>query len=177
MKKLYLFDVDGTLTKFYETLLLPNVIKWLGNNKPEGIALVSNQGGVGLQHWMEAGGFGDPTNYPSVQDVEDRMNDICKSITRTYGKDFRVEWFAAYRYKSKKSGKWSPIPEGELDSPEWSEDWRKPNDGMLKAALSSFGVSPNNAVMVGDSEEDMLAARSAGIEFHWRDDFFGVELI
>lgn len=40
---------------------------------------------------------------------------------------------------------------------------RKPNPGMLLDALRDFGVDPTSAVMVGDSERDVEAARRAGI--------------
>ncbi len=41
---------------------------------------------------------------------------------------------------------------------------RKPNPGMLLAALSDFGVAPEDAIMIGDKESDMEAARRAGVE-------------
>ncbi len=39
----------------------------------------------------------------------------------------------------------------------------KPDPDMLHAALDHFGVSPEQAVMVGDGPPDVQAARSAGI--------------
>jgi D-glycero-D-manno-heptose 1,7-bisphosphate phosphatase len=40
---------------------------------------------------------------------------------------------------------------------------RKPNPGMLLKALADFGVAPGDAIMVGDKESDMEAARRAGV--------------
>ncbi len=39
----------------------------------------------------------------------------------------------------------------------------KPHPAMLLAALAETGVSPDNAVMIGDTEFDMSMARAAGI--------------
>jgi D-glycero-D-manno-heptose 1,7-bisphosphate phosphatase len=40
---------------------------------------------------------------------------------------------------------------------------RKPNPGMLLKALADFAVSPSDAIMIGDKESDMEAARRAGV--------------
>lgn len=40
---------------------------------------------------------------------------------------------------------------------------RKPNPGMLLKALAEFGVAPSDAIMIGDKESDMEAARRAGV--------------
>jgi D-glycero-D-manno-heptose 1,7-bisphosphate phosphatase len=39
---------------------------------------------------------------------------------------------------------------------------RKPAPGMLREAMQQFGVSPQEAVMVGDDLRDLQAARAAG---------------
>ncbi len=41
---------------------------------------------------------------------------------------------------------------------------RKPRPGLLNAVLSRSGLSRENAVMIGDRESDLLAARAAGIQ-------------
>lgn len=43
---------------------------------------------------------------------------------------------------------------------------RKPNPGMLLKALTDFAVSPSDAIMIGDKESDMEAARRAGVAGH-----------
>ena len=40
---------------------------------------------------------------------------------------------------------------------------RKPHGGHLAAVLEGLGVTPERAVMVGDSENDVLAARASGL--------------
>jgi len=40
---------------------------------------------------------------------------------------------------------------------------RKPNPGMFLEAFAEHGIDPSASIMLGDSERDMLAARSAGI--------------
>ncbi|MDO9474398.1 MAG: HAD family hydrolase [Caulobacter sp.] len=40
---------------------------------------------------------------------------------------------------------------------------RKPNPGMLLKALADFAVPPSHAIMIGDKESDMEAARRAGV--------------
>jgi D-glycero-D-manno-heptose 1,7-bisphosphate phosphatase len=47
---------------------------------------------------------------------------------------------------------------------------RKPNPGMLLKALADFAVAPSDAIMIGDKESDMEAARRAGVAgFLYRD--------
>lgn len=47
---------------------------------------------------------------------------------------------------------------------------RKPNPGMLLAALADFGIDPRDAIMIGDKSSDMEAARRAGVAgFLYRD--------
>ncbi|WP_269715398.1 HAD family hydrolase [Caulobacter sp. NIBR2454] len=43
---------------------------------------------------------------------------------------------------------------------------RKPNPGMLLSALRDFGLNAEEAVMIGDRESDMEAARRAGMVGH-----------
>jgi phosphoglycolate phosphatase len=40
---------------------------------------------------------------------------------------------------------------------------RKPDPGHIKALLEEMGVAPREAVMIGDSSNDLLAARGAGL--------------
>ena len=49
--------------------------------------------------------------------------------------------------------------------PDLIEQFRKPNPGMIFAALRAFAEKPTDILMVGDREEDKLAAKNAGINF------------
>jgi phosphoglycolate phosphatase len=40
---------------------------------------------------------------------------------------------------------------------------RKPDPGHLRATLAAAGATPEQAVMIGDHANDMLAARGAGV--------------
>lgn len=40
---------------------------------------------------------------------------------------------------------------------------RKPQPGLLRQALQDFGIDPKDALMVGDSDRDMLAAQHVGV--------------
>jgi D-glycero-D-manno-heptose 1,7-bisphosphate phosphatase len=48
---------------------------------------------------------------------------------------------------------------------EFLGQFRKPNPGMIFAALRAFAKEPTDILMVGDREEDKLAAKNAGINF------------
>ena len=48
---------------------------------------------------------------------------------------------------------------------EFLGQFRKPNCGMISASLKSFDKDPIDILMVGDREEDKLAAKNAGINF------------
>ncbi len=42
-------------------------------------------------------------------------------------------------------------------------DWRKPGPGMLLDLIRAWELDPTQAIMIGDSESDMLAAAAAGV--------------
>jgi D-glycero-D-manno-heptose 1,7-bisphosphate phosphatase len=50
---------------------------------------------------------------------------------------------------------------------------RKPAPGMLLRILRRSGVSADQTLFVGDAEEDLEAARRAGVDFRWAWEFFG----
>jgi D-glycero-D-manno-heptose 1,7-bisphosphate phosphatase len=41
---------------------------------------------------------------------------------------------------------------------------RKPEPGMVRAAMDRFGLDPSRTALVGDSVDDVLAARRAGVQ-------------
>lgn len=180
MAKFYIFDIDGTLCERDDTALMPGRAERLRSIVESGgrIALATNQGGVGLRHWMESGGFGEPENYPTANQVEGRVKRIFDVILDEVGQ--AVSYAIAYRYVAK-SGNVSPFPDGEslyIPHPQgyihysWREDWRKPNGGMLTWLMDRDGYSKADTVMIGDRDEDRGAALSAGVDFVHADDFF-----
>jgi HAD superfamily hydrolase (TIGR01662 family) len=52
---------------------------------------------------------------------------------------------------------------------------KKPQPGMLLELMREFGIPPETAIFVGDSESDRLAAEAAGVQFEWAADFFRKE--
>jgi len=166
---LYIFDVDGTIAERDTTELLPGVAEWFARNQTA-VSLATNQGGVGLRHWMETGGFGgaDRYKYPPAEEVKDRLYKIAHKLSVSI-----ESVYVSFAYQSKRSGEWSPAM-NDIDGDPlewWAPEWRKPNPGMLLAAMEYENTT--NAVMVGDSDEDEAAARAAGIDFIHADDFFG----
>lgn len=168
--KLIIFDLDGTLADRESDQLYPHVKAFFTENATKyQFAVATNQGGVGLRCWMMADGFGEPDKYPSRDDIENRIYNIDQ---RELPHDCILAWYVCYAYQSKKSGKWAPSPIGsELESM-WQPSWRKPAPGMLEAAMKDALVYPQETLMVGDSDEDRLAAEAAHCDFQWADNFF-----
>lgn len=44
---------------------------------------------------------------------------------------------------------------------------RKPGPGMLLAAMHDFDARPDDCVMYGDKDSDLIAAEAAGVRFEW----------
>lgn len=173
---LYIFDLDGTLTEFTETDLYPDVIDWFEENKPEQVAIATNQGGVGLRYWMEPrpkdnyDGFGDNwERLPTMESVYSRLITVQIEIEKITG--YKPQYFASFRYLSSNNN-WSPIPDKFAGSPTWSASWRKPNPGMLLAAARKFKVPLGDCLMIGDDIVDKDAAANAGMSFQYAVDFF-----
>jgi hypothetical protein len=171
---------------------MPGVREWITRLDPADneIALVTNQGGVGLRYWMESGGFGDPSKYPTEQEVMERLNIIRKALIA--GTQFRCPIHVCFRYLSQK-GNWSPTPfdpssaeiaafadndhdpqqmivdESSLPA-RWRKSHRKPEPGMLHDAI--FDFRPSRVVMVGNSEDDRKAAEAANAEYIDGDELF-----
>lgn len=174
MNKVWLFDVDRTLTfGIGDAQLAKTAVVWLQKHKPQRVALCSNQGGVGLRYWMESGGFGDPAKYPTETAVRERMAKLAGQIQQITGGEARV--YLAFSYLSQK-GNWSPVPEGQEDNPEWSQEWRKPNPGMLLQAAKDFGVDTSECTFVGDMDTDKAAAEAAGMAFEDADTLMAINI-
>ena len=172
-------DIDGTIVESNKsTELLPNVklfFQKLATEFPKmKIALVTNQGAVGLRYWMEIGRFGDPTTLPTQAEVETRINAIVQNIREIWPGELHV--FMAFRYQSKNSQKWGPSIK-RIDDQRWNQDWRKPGPGMIRAAIKAAKVSPfelGKILMVGDMDSDELAAKNAGVRFRKAPHFFNM---
>ena len=180
--KLVCLDVDGTIVENNTSSdLLPEareLLKSLDSHNVR-IALVTNQGAVGLRHWMQTNSFGDPSSLPSQDDVEKRIEKIVSHIKEVYTRDFQV--LMAFRYQSKgdassgKAPRWGPVPFNCKTDPRWQQDWRKPGPGMINAAMKKAGISMferNKVLMIGDMDADEGAAKAAGVKFKRVPEFF-----
>lgn len=164
--RLLLFDVDGTIAARDEATLLPAAAEFfriLAQQRASGleipqVALVTNQGGPAVRHWMEDGGFGEPAKYPTLEQVKTRLDGLVAQIP------LDVRLYAAYAYQSSK-GNWAPVPMRHAGDPAWSRSWRKPNPGMIYQALDDSHVDGRAAMMIGDADTDEQAAVAAGIQF------------
>lgn len=171
-------DIDGTIVESNtSSVLLPGAAAFFASLDPAKVkvALVTNQGGVGLKHWMTVAGFGDPSSYPSQSEVEGRIQIITEKIKSIFPGHLNV--FMAFRYQSKGNGRWGPVPFNSKDDPKWSQEWRKPNPGMIHAAMKWAGIGPfdkklSKVLMVGDMDTDEAAAKAAGVGFKRAPDFF-----
>lgn len=170
--KLIIFDVDGTLADRDTNELLPGVYEWFekhgGDHK---LAIATNQGGVGLRHWMETDKFGQPDKYPSEREARVHIARVLSKLPESIRDDIHA--LACFAYQSRKSGKWSPIPDGRFFDYEWNEENRKPAPGMLNLAMAQAEAKPHETIMVGDRDEDRQAAEAAGCHFQDADWFFG----
>lgn len=169
--KLILFDLDRTLADFDSSELFLDAKEWFERNPDQRWVLCSNQGGVGLRHWMETGGWGKPEKYPTLADVETRLGKLFPHIAPAdYGSHLLI--CTAYQANN---GSWAPTPYWGQGYAMWNHNWRKPAPGMLLHAMSICGVKPAETLMVGDSNEDQDAADYAECNFRWAWEFFGRE--
>lgn len=189
---LVLFDVDGTLVEPFTAELLPGVLEFFKGPLAQlkKVAFVSNQGGVGLRHWMETGEFGNPAHLPTEHDALTRLQTIADRLAvyvpgnqyaDLHGTPQRgIPVFAAFAYQAK-SKAWSPTPPGKEAgqliirgdvTASYAEMWRKPEPGMLDVAIATFRTTPDRVLVVGDLETDQAAATAAGCRFSDADAFF-----
>lgn len=163
---LLIFDVDGTIAPRYEPQLYPQAAEFFqlwgaaraDDRSVPAIALATNQGGPAMRYWMESEGFGDPSSYPTLAQVQARLNIVVAQIPPP------ARLYVAYAYQSSK-GVWSPTPPEWAGDPAWSRQWRKPNPGMLLQAAKDHGVGETAVLMIGDTRDDEGAAIAAGVGF------------
>jgi HAD superfamily hydrolase (TIGR01662 family) len=173
MKKLYIFDLDGTLVEKFGSQPLPNVKIYLEHLVIDGqkLAIASNQAGL---TWRILTG---DQKYPDVVSMARRFERITQEIPSLAN----VPWFVsvaddrvrlpAMDYVNLAADLAKACPALNLivrSDPEW----RKPQPGMLLSALQYFQIEADDALYIGDYETDAEAAKSAGLPFCWADAFF-----
>ena len=171
-KELIILDVDGTLVADYNsTTLIRDVMIVLiylyGVNPNLRLALATNQGGPACREVF------NNSKYPTVDDVEQRLQVIVDQMLDLIGID-RIPIYVAWAYRLNNDQ--VVVPKEKLFSEEAKISWRKPNGQMLTTALIEAYIPPEGAVMVGDRNDDRLAAEVAGVDFLDVNDLIALKL-
>ena len=164
--KLIILDADGTLIDRDTGKFLPGVERWLAainhpgcRNRPA-LAIATNQGGPACHD----AGWDFSDQFPALAEVRRRYESLAAKI--------EARLYLSLVYRTKDGALLRPISIS-ADDPAACEDWRKPNPGMLLAAMAEAGVEPSDTLMIGDRPEDQKAAEAAGCYFQWAQKFFG----
>lgn len=154
---LLILDVDGTLVitqsgaTFRKTAddwqWLPGRVEKLKELREQGvkIALATNQAGVA---------------FPWSRFTEAEMQAEIEAVAREIGAEYIGVCYSTPNEKA------LPAYRNANDAK------RKPGPGMLLEAMRYYGVSPKEALMVGDREEDEQAAQNCGVGFMLAEKFF-----
>jgi len=165
-RKLFIFDLDGTLVETYGSIPLPGVVDRLADlvAKGQSIAVATNQAGVAWRIWTRK------PHYPTAASLGQRFGGIAAQVPALEQAPWYIAIYdervkldeAAYGELSRELSAAAPslrlIPSAE-------PDWRKPAPGMLLAACTSAQIDPTAAVFVGDMETDADAATAAGVAY------------
>ena len=149
-----IFDRDGVLNVDTGYAFDPARLEWMPGAKAA-VARVNRAGAVAVITTNQSGiGRG--------YDTEDQMNafhaEMLRQLAAEGGRIDRI-YFAPHH---------EDAPEVRYRVANHPD--RKPNPGMLLKALADFAVAPSDAIMIGDKESDMEAARRAGVAgFLYRD--------
>lgn len=167
----YIFDVDGTICDRDSTTLYPHFVSWLQSaNKHWRVAFASNQGGVGCR-LMLGDETADKIGLPTKTQVDERMATIKTAVEDILGREVIFNYCYAYQDKI---GVWAPTPLGSEKDMRWSRIWRKPSSGMVHNITHQWLTLQMNGriLMIGDREEDRLAAKSGVVSYMHPDGFF-----
>lgn len=180
--KLICLDLDGTLVDRDTEAILAGVIEYfLALPTPAPVfAVLTNQGGVGYGDYREQQGR-DRGQFPTLEEANAHIVNALSNIYYHIPDGLIRYSAAAFRYATK-TGEWLGTPPYFSSEPgdeanieprvAWSRLYRKPNPGMLWMAMMVWDALPAETLFVGDSEEDEMAARAAGVDFEWADHFF-----
>ncbi len=172
MKRLYAFDLDGTLIRsFLEKKDIP--------------------GTDGAATWARINAAVDydeiellPSRGWRLQELADDTDNCFAIITNQAGVAFGYQTAGQVWTKLSRVREWLLGDErdrmslhvcfGHPEAPLVCDDVnrRKPNGTMLREAMDAHGVGWANTVYVGDLETDMFAAAAAGVQFIWEHEFF-----
>lgn len=164
--KLLLCDLDGTLAVTWEPDLLSGRLAELQRLKVPA-ALVTNQGGIHARYaWEKRGRPDKAEKYPNLSSLTQRITDVTQQlplIQRVY-----VAFYVGhddYPLPEDREDVVRTLPTGVLFHGSWEPEWRKPAPGMLRQACRDFGITPSDAVMIGDRDDDRDAAAALNMPF------------
>jgi HAD superfamily hydrolase (TIGR01662 family) len=145
MKKLVVFDRDGTLIIDYGYTHKIRDLKWMKG----AIQLVRELHQLGVMVVVATNQSGIGRGYFSQEEVAVFHSQMSLEIEMGGGK---IQSFYICPHAPDLHG----LPECGC---------RKPNPGMLKLAMKDFGIKPEQCVFIGNSESDSEAAKNAGVDF------------
>ncbi|MDX1663899.1 MAG: HAD hydrolase-like protein [Candidatus Promineifilaceae bacterium] len=164
--QLLLCDLDGTLAVKWKPDLLPGRQEEIARiDRP--VAIVTNQGGVHVRWaWENRGEPERVRNYPTIEEIQERVIAVSQAVPQV-----RRAYVAlyvghtGYELPDPADDVILTLPNGVHFHASWSREWRKPNPGMLQQALHDFDVATEDALMLGDSDDDKNAAARVGVPF------------
>lgn len=170
-----LFDMDDTLLVQNEQRPVNGIERALDKLSALGTithcAVITNQDGVSVRLEMQSNPNASPEKYQKYPTLIQAQLRVAGAQTLLKN-HLRIDpsSYISYAYYNTKRGEWASLPSIAYDQfgqllDEWSQSWRKPNSGMLLQAMIDAGVSGKTTVMVGDRDEDSLAANGAGTHF------------
>lgn len=142
-----IFDRDGVLNVDSGYAYDPAKLAWMPGAK----AAVARVNRAGVLAVIATNQSGIGRGYYSESDMEAFHDEMVRQLEAAGARIDRI-YFAPHH---------EDAPEERYrvaDHPD-----RKPNPGMLLKALEDFEVEPANAIMIGDKDTDMEAARRAGV--------------
>jgi HAD superfamily hydrolase (TIGR01662 family) len=145
-------EIDGKLQPvsgiFTEPKIRPDVFQVLERAALEGdeFAIVTNQGGVA---W----------GYNTVAEAKLRIARAVAYVNFFFERPFTVHACFAH-------------PRATIHHFRDGHERRKPSGAMIREAMEAHGYASPQVVMVGDLEDDELAARDAGVDFVPAGQFF-----
>jgi D-glycero-D-manno-heptose 1,7-bisphosphate phosphatase len=146
LKGAVIFDRDGVLNKDVGYAYRPDQIEWV-----EGaIAAVKAVNDAGLYAFVATNQSGVARGYYTEADVKALHAWMNAELAKH---DAHIDAFAYCPHHADGTVEWYGR----------ACDWRKPGPGMILSLLRRFPVDPARAMMIGDNESDMAAAKAAGI--------------
>lgn len=173
MNQLLLLDKDGTVTRtksgqtfvqnWRDQELIPGVAASIHQHRMMGLTpvMITNQGGVAAGH---------KTLNDTLAEVQFAC--VLAGIDRAY---LCPDW-GDTMYELRKTGIDEWISTQHTEHTFGASSFRKPECGMLLAAIALTGQATYGALYVGDRSEDAAAARKAGIRFMPADVFHNMGL-